>query len=104
MSQVQRGVKANSEKVDKILNWPIPTTTSEVCEFLGIVRYLSEFSPNLADHTTIFMPLMIWKDAQWSFPSWSTENQAAFDAIKCLVVSKDSCLTVIDHQNPGDNK
>jgi len=31
------------------------------------------------------------------------EYQKAFDVIKALVVSRE-CLTVVDHQNPGDNK
>jgi len=38
-----------------------------------------------------------------SFPKWSTAHQAAFNAIKGLVVSWE-CLMVIDHSNPGDNK
>lgn len=37
------------------------------------------------------------------FPTWTTEHQTAFDAIKALVVSAD-CLTTIDHESPGENK
>jgi len=43
------------------------------------------------------------KDAQTHFPLWTDEYQFVFDAVKSLVVSTD-CLTVIDHENPGDNK
>jgi len=43
------------------------------------------------------------KDAHKHFPVWTNEHQHAFEAIKALVVSAD-CLTVIDHENPRDNK
>jgi hypothetical protein len=34
---------------------------------------------------------------------WSSNHQAEFDAIKVLVVSHE-CLTIIDHQNLGENR
>jgi hypothetical protein len=43
------------------------------------------------------------KEAQKHFPPRTEEHQIAFEAIKALVVSAD-CLTVIDHENPEDNK
>ena len=43
------------------------------------------------------------KGMERSFPKWSAAHQAAFNAIKGLVVSWE-CLMVIDHSNPGDNK
>jgi hypothetical protein len=69
---------------------------------LGLVRYVAAFLPRLADHTTILTPLTT-KEAQKHFPLWTDDHKFAFDAIKALVVSTE-CLTVIDHQNPGDNK
>jgi RNase H-like domain found in reverse transcriptase/Integrase zinc binding domain len=42
------------------------------------------------------------KDCRKNFPSWTTDHQTAFDAIKALVVSA-NCLTVIDHEHPGEN-
>src|ERR1700683_4860513 len=97
-----RGIEASSSKVDKILNWPIPQNTTDVRSFLGLIRYISWFLLKLADYTCILTPLTT-KDARRDFPAWSTEHQAAFDAIKALVVSRE-CLTTIDHQNLGDNK
>ena len=74
------GIEASSSKVDKILNWPIPQNTTDVCSFLGLIRYISWFLPKLADYTCILI-LLTTKEAQHDFPAWST-----------------------DHQNLGDNK
>ena|ERR1700728_3384827 len=31
------GIEANTSKVNKILNWPKPKNTTDVCSFLGLV-------------------------------------------------------------------
>jgi Reverse transcriptase (RNA-dependent DNA polymerase)./Integrase core domain. len=97
-----RGIEANSSKVDKILNWPVLKTASDVRSFLGLVRYITVFLPKLAEYTCVLTRLTL-KEADKSFPGWSEADQAAFDAIKGLVVSRE-CLTVIDHENPGENR
>jgi RNase H-like domain found in reverse transcriptase/Reverse transcriptase (RNA-dependent DNA polymerase) len=98
----QRGIKPNSSKIDKVLNWPVLKSMTDVRGFLGLVRYVSVFLPNLADHTCILTPLTT-KDAKKLFPAWTLMHQEAFEAIKALVVSAE-CLTTIDHNCPGDNK
>ncbi len=95
------GVEADSRKVEKIVNWPVPRSAQQTRSFLGLVRYVANFLPNLADHTTVLTPLTT-KDADVSFPLWTSKHQHAFDSIKELVCSRE-CLTVIDHDNPGDN-
>ena len=80
----------------------VPQNSTEVRVFLGLVQYIAQFLPKLADHTTILM-LLTTKEAHKHFPVWSPEHQFAFEAIKALVVNA-NCLTVIDHDNPGDNK
>jgi hypothetical protein len=67
--------------------------------FLGLVRYVASFLPKLADLTRILTPLTK-KDTKFC---WTEEHSTAFNAIKNLVASRE-CLTVIDHENPGDNK
>jgi hypothetical protein len=97
-----RGIEPQTSKVDKIMNWPVPKSATDVRSFLGLVRYISLFLPNLADHTTVLTPLTT-KAAKHAFPEWTPEHQRAFEAIKAIVVSRE-CLTVIDHENMGQNK
>jgi hypothetical protein len=52
-----RGIEANTSKVNKILDWPVPRNTTDVRSFLGLVRYISWFLPKLADFTGILTPL-----------------------------------------------
>jgi hypothetical protein len=96
------GIEAQSSKVDKILNWPTLQNTTDVHAYLGLIQYLAEFLPKLADHMCVLTPLTT-KEARCNFPDWTDEHQYVFDTIKALVVSRD-CLTVIDHENPGENK
>ena len=97
----ENGIEASSAKIDKILQWPKPKNSTDVRAFLGLVRYISDFLPKLADHTVILTPLTT-KEARKDFPTWTAEHEDAFTAIKSLVVSTD-CLTVIDHDNPRNN-
>jgi hypothetical protein len=43
------------------------------------------------------------KECDRQFPPWTDEHELAFNGIKKLVVSHE-CLTVIDHENLGENK
>jgi hypothetical protein len=89
-----KGVEADEGKADRVINWPTPTCAKHVRSFLGLVRYLSAFLPNLAEHTTVLDELTM-KECDRKFPAWTTQHQNAFDAIKSLVTSK-KCLTTID--------
>jgi hypothetical protein len=97
-----RGVEADTRKVEQIVHWPTPKSATNVRAFLGLVRYISGFLHNLADHTAVLEKLTT-KACDKKFPGWSDEAQSAFDAIKSIVVSRD-CLTTIDHDNRGVNK
>ena len=74
----------------------------DVRSFLGLVHYISLFLLKLADFTCILTPLMTM-DAQHNFPTWTSTHQAAFDAIKALVISWE-CLMTIDQANLGENQ
>ena len=82
-----KGVEADEGKADHITNWPVPSCAKHVHSFLGLVRYLAAFLPNLAHHTTILDELTT-KDCDKTFPPWTAQHQMAFDAIKSLVTSK----------------
>ena len=91
------GIQADPRKVDRILNWPQPTTATNVRGFLGLTCYIAAFLPALAEHTSILTPLTT-KDCDREFPEWTPEHQRAFQAIKGLVTGTE-CLTVIDYED-----
>jgi hypothetical protein len=95
-------IEVDTKKVEHIINWPVPKNSTEICTFLGLVCYVTDFLPLLADHTIILLPLT-HKSANSDFPPWTSLHQSAFKAIKSLVLSCD-CLTTIDHDNISDNK
>ena len=74
----RNGVEADATKVDKILNWPVPTNATEVQAFLGLVRYLNAFLPKLARQSEILSQLMT-KECEKDFPKWTAEFQGAFE-------------------------
>src|SRR5713101_1667900 len=80
------GIEPHSSKVEKVLQWPVPKSATNVCAFLGLVRYMASFLPKLADFTTVLTPLTT-KEARSNFPEWTADHQFAFEAIKSLVVS-----------------
>ncbi|KAF7783245.1 hypothetical protein Agabi119p4_2621 [Agaricus bisporus var. burnettii] len=81
------GIEADPSKVDKILAWPRPRNATEVRRFLGLVRFVGHYLPNLSAHTHILYHLTT-KEADKCFPVWSPKHQTAFDAIKELVTSR----------------
>lgn len=96
------GIQADANKAIKIAQWPEPKTATDVHQFLGLVRYLSAFLPKLATLTAILTPLTNKTLGKDPVP-WELKHRNAFEAIKQLVASRE-CLTVIDHDNPGNNK
>jgi hypothetical protein len=77
------------------VNWPVPHSAKDVRRFLGLVRYLVVFLPDLARYSTILSRLTE-KEHDTHFPGWNDAYQSAFDSIKCLVLSSD-CLTTNDY-------
>lgn len=88
------GIEVSTAKTDRIMDWPIPNSATEVRGFLGLIRYISSFLPNLADHTSVLTELT-YNDCNKKIPPWLPRHQEAFDAIKRLVTSRE-CLTTID--------
>jgi hypothetical protein len=96
------GIEACERKAGRILDWPPPTSTTEMRQFLGLVRYLQNFLPKLADHCKILEDLT-QKRYNREFPPWTSTHQSAFDAVKHLMASR-KCLTVIDQDKMPDHK
>lgn len=97
-----RGIEADKSKVDKILSWPQPKMATQTRSFLGLVRYVASFLPNLAKHSAALSDL-ITKSADKSFPQWTDTHQKAFNGIKQTLVSCE-CLTTIDFSKMPEYK
>lgn len=79
------GIEGNSDKVDKILNWPVPKSITDIHVFLGLVRYTALYLPQLAEHSRILTALTK-KEYKHAFPEWTDELNLVFESIKKLVL------------------
>src|SRR5271169_4812748 len=69
----QAGIEVDCSKVDKVLNWPKPTSAMEVQAFLGLVCYLSAFIPHLAAQSEVLLRLTT-KECEKRFPEWTLKD------------------------------
>ena len=67
---LEHSIKADNTKVDKILSWPVPKSATQTRSFLGLVRYIAAFLPNLTEHTAILTTLTT-KALEKQFPKWT---------------------------------
>ena len=72
------GIRPDPEKVQNIRQMPTPQNKEDTQRFLGMLTYLSQFIPQLADksHT---LRSVIKKDIPWT---WDATYQDSFDALK----------------------
>src|SRR5437667_4540232 len=77
-----RGLEADPAKLEKIVNWPTPTTATQITEFNGLVNYLAmfDFVPGLAEQSAILTDLTK-KGVEFR---WKKKHDDAFKMIKKL--------------------
>ena len=77
------GIKPCHEKIQAILDMPLPQCKADLQRFLGMVTYLGKFIPNLS---TITAPLrkLLEKDVLWEF---HPHHEKAINHLKELVTS-----------------
>ena len=46
-----RGIEADTQKIEPIIDMPNSTNKKELQRFLGIINYLGKFVPNLSNET-----------------------------------------------------
>ena len=76
-----KGLKADPNKIEAIVNMEAPTDVTGVRRLSGMVNYLSKFMPNLSSVMEPIRKLM-HHGVEWN---WSEEQEKAFKALKCLI-------------------
>jgi len=75
-----KGVEMQKEKVEGVLNWPVPRNVKEVQKFLGLANYYRRF---IKDFAKIAAPLhvLVRKEQKWKW-KWEEEQEEAFGRLK----------------------
>ena len=75
------GYKADPKKVEPVLEIKPPQNLQNLQSYLGLVNYLSRFSPRLAEITAPLRELC----KKYTVFAWESSQQQSFDPIKKLV-------------------
>jgi len=72
------GVRMEKEKVQGVIEWPVPRSTKDIQKFLGLANYYRQF---VKDFARIAKPLheMTRKETKWN---WGERQQRAFEGLK----------------------
>ena len=84
------GVEPAETKVDKILAAHVPSSPSDIKEFLGLVNYIAQFLPGLSEWSTVLSNLTR-KDIKFD---WLPEHDEAFCNIKRLTKNYPVCKPI----------
>ena len=107
----KKGVSPNPEKITKIKNWPIPTSSKEVHSFIGLASYYRRFIPNFAKWAGPLHALIIpaatmckvragiLKKSDIPEFKWTEDCQIGFDNLKQALTSA-PILAYPDYSKP----
>ena len=73
-----KGVEIQKEKVEGVLNWPVPRNVKEVQKFLGLANYYRRFIKNFAK-VAVLLHVLVRKEQKWK---WEEEQEEAFGRLK----------------------
>lgn len=80
------GLRTNPDKVSAMVNYPRPTTTTEIKRFVGMCSWYRRFIPHFSTLMAPLNDLLKGKRKQQSI-GWSTEAESAFLSVKRALVS-----------------
>ena len=97
----KEGISPNLEKVQKVMDWPVPSNAKEVHSFLGLALYYHQFILQFAQWANplhdLIHPLAMKKTharirlppLEQNFPpfEWTQSHQESFDRLKLVLIS-----------------
>ena len=93
----REGISADPDKVSSIRDFPTSTNLTDLRSFMGLVKQLAGFTPDISAAAQPLRPLMSPKRAF----AWTTDHQEAFHRVKAALISPpvlapfDSAMPVI---------
>jgi len=72
------GVKIKKEKVQKVVDWPVPKNMKDVQKFLGLANYYKWLVKNFIRIAKLLYKI-IRKDMKWN---WRERQQKVFEKLK----------------------
>ena len=88
-------MKPDPLKLKVLTEMPTQKTKKNLKEFLGIINYLSQFSPNTADISEFLRKLTLAR-TEWT---WNPTYQKIFDKVKSIL-EEDVCVKFYDETKP----
>ena len=95
----KNGVSPNPEKIEKVRDWPTPTSSKEVHSFIGLASYYRRFIPNFAKWAGPLHALIIPASTQYKVRTgllkrsdlpefkWTEECEIGFNNLKQALIS-----------------
>ena len=77
------GISPLADRIQTILNWPVPKSTKELRSFLGLMNFYRRFVHNYAD---LAAPLTDLTSSKVTF-TWSPQHQKAFETLRQALIS-----------------
>ncbi|KAF8826377.1 hypothetical protein HHX47_DHR5000216 [Lentinula edodes] len=87
------GLTMSKEKVQTILEWPVPRKIKDIQSFLGFANFYRRFIYNYSD-IVVPMTRLTWKGAPWI---WDNDCQEAFENLKIAFTS----APILAHWKPN---
>lgn len=92
----QNGIKPNPKKIECVINFPLPNTTKQIKQFLGLTGYYRKF---IKDYSLIAKPMTIFLKKGAKINSTDQRYQHSFNTFKKLLTN-DPILVYPDFSKP----